>query len=403
MTAAVRSAESAGINPVWERDLRDAARFLAMNPLVLAEREPDMFRLIRRHEQTLDRMFTRRFGYRLQVTADTARLFKSTVIANRRPLRTAARKSRAFSIREYTMLALALAAAVAGPNTISLRELVGKIRSAAADAEIALTEEPADRRALVTALRWMIRHGVASEMHDRVHRYIAEREADALLSVRPDRVALLPLPVLARAETVACVLDRSDQRAGSDHRGPSRTSQAWTRQRGPSRAWMRAFLLEEPVLYRTDLSDDEWTELRRRLGEESALFDEMFGLCLEARAEGVAAIDPAGGLTDSRFPQAGTVGHAALLLIDRLIATKRTRIERSALVDEVAELAAEHRRYWSRHLAENPERLTAEILELLQDHRLAEQSEDGGAVRLLPAASRYGVDVEFRGEQTKML
>ena len=336
---------------------------------MLAEFDQDMFLTIRRHEQKLDQWFTQRFGYRLQVTADTARLFKTTVVATRRPLRTATSQSRPFSGREYTMLALTLAAVAAGPNVISLRDLIHEIRSAAIDAEVALTEESADRRALVTALRWMIRHGLAVEMHDRVDRYAADRAADAVLRIRPDRIALLPLPVLARSETVEQVLDRSGQRLSS-------------------RAWMRAVLLEEPVLYRTDLADGEWAELRNRLNEESAILGEMFGLELETRAEGVMAIDPEDGLTDSRFPQSATVGHAALLLIDRLAETDRTRVERGSLIEIVSDLAFEHRRFWSK-LADNPERLAAEILELLQDHRLAEF--DGGAVRLLPAAWRYRV------------
>ena len=371
-TAPVTSYAKGTADPQRQLDLRAAARHLVTHPLVLAEREPDTFRLIRRHEQTLDRWFTQRFGYRLQVTADTARLFKSTVVARRRPLGTASSQSRPFSVREYTLLSLALAAVAAGPSVISLRDLLGEVRSAATDADVTVTDEPADRRALVTALRWMIRHGVAIEMHDRVERYAADGAADAVLRIRPDRVALLPLPVLARSEAVDEVLDRPD-------RGLS------------SRAWMRSALLEEPVLYRTDLTDDEWAELRRRLGEESAIFEEMFGLNIEARAEGVMAIDPEDRLTDSRFPRSGTVGHAALLLIDRLVETDRTPLGRSEFVDAVAVLAAEHRRYWSK-LAEDPDRLADEILELLGDHRLAEV--DGDVVRLLPAAWRYGVAVE---------
>ena len=282
-------------------------------------------------------------------------------------------------MREYTLLSLALAAVAAGPSVISLRDLLGEVRSAATDADVTVTDEPADRRALVTALRWMIRYGVAIEMHDRVERYAADGAADAVLRIRPDRVALLPLPVLARSEAVDQVLDRPD-------RGLS------------SRAWMRSFLLEEPVLYRTDLAEDEWAELRRRLGEESAIFEEMFGLNIEARAEGVMAIDPEDRLTDSRFPRSGTVGHAALLLIDRLVEADRSPLSRGEFVDTLAVLAAEHRRYWSK-LAEDPDRLADEILELLGDHRLAET--DGDVVRLLPAAWRYGVAVEAdEGEGT---
>ena len=363
-------------DPQRALDLRVAVRCLVARPLLVAEDDPEEFRLIRRHEQILDRWFTQRFGYRLQVTVDTARLYKTTAVAGRRPLRATTAQQRPFSIREYTMLALALAAVAAGPSVISLRDLLHEVRSAATDAGVTVTDEPADRRALVTALRWLIGHGVAAEMHDRVDRYAGDAEADAVLKIRPDRVALLPLPSLGRADTPQELEDR-----------PERST--------ASRQWMRATLLEEPVLYRSDLSDDEWGELRRRLGEESAIFEEMFGVHIEARAEGIAVIDPGDGLTDSRFPTGGTVGHAALLLLDRLIEANSATMPRDALVEEVRALAEERRRYWSR-LAEDPDRLAGEILDLLEDHRLAEV--DAGTVRLLPAAWRYRADVQVDAE-----
>ena len=369
----ISSAATASVDPRRELDLRTAARHLAEHPLVLSERDPDSFRLVRRYEHELDRWFTQRFGYRLEVTADTARLYKSSVVA-RRALHTAADPGRPFSVREYTMLALTLAAVAAGPSVISLRDLLHEIRSAATEAGVKVTESTSDRRALVAALKWMISHGAASEEHDRVDRYKSDREADAVLRIRPDRVALLPLSVLARSETVEDLLDRSEQRQSS------------------LRAWMRSALLEEPVLYRSDLSDDEWTELRRRLGEESSIFDEMFGLRLEVRAEGVAAIDPDDGMTDSRFPRSGTVAHAALLLINRLTETGSDSVALCEVVETVASLAEEHRRYWSQ-LADDPTRLTDAALELLQDHRLTDIR--GETVRLLPAAWRYAAEVRI--------
>ena len=360
-------------------DLRAAARHLVENPVVLDEREPSMFRLIRRHCQQLDRWFTQRFGYRLQQSADTARLFKSTVVASQRPLRTVGSQSHAFSQREYTMLALALASVVAGPNVVSLRDLIHEIRAAAVDAGTVLGDSPSERRALVTVLKWMIDWGLVSEMHESVDSYASDGSADAVLKVRPDRVSMVPLPVLSRSETPAQLLDRSYQR-------PS------------PRTWMRSMLLEEPVVYRTDLSESEWSELRRRLGAETDIFEEMFGLRIEARAEGVAAIDPDNGLTDSRFPATGTVPQAALLLIDRLVDLDENPLGYDTVVEQVAELAREHRRHWSK-VADDPKQLTDKAVELLFEHRLAERADDG--IRLLPAAWRYGADVRI--EQMSLL
>lgn len=395
MTA--RPAATETTNRQQEMDLRSAARHLVQHPLVLAENDPEMLALIRRHGHILDRWFTQRFGYRLQVTADTARLFKSSVVALRRPLLTATSQSRPFTLREYTLLALSLAAVAAGPTVISLRDLIHEIRSAATDADIVLTEEASDRRALVTALKWMIQYGLASEMHEHIDRYVSDETADAVLRIRPDRVALLPLPALASSEAVSQLLDRSDQRLSS-------------------RAWMRSTLLEEPVLYRTDLTDGEWTQLRQRLGEEREIFDDMFGLRLESRAEGIMAIDPDNEMTDSRFPRSGTVGHAALLLLDRLVHSVssapveeqpdnqiaedrdpdeagRTPITRDEVVEVVTALASKHRRYWSQD-AQNPERFANDILDLLCDHRLVEVA--GDVVWLLPPAWRYSVDVQYQ-------
>lgn len=352
-------------------ELREAARCLAARPLVAAEHFGDEFVLIRRHRRQLDQWFTQRFGYRLQVTADTARLLKATAIVRNRPLWTATAQPRPFSVSEYLMLALVLAVVVSGPNVISLRDLIGELRAAAAEASVEVGAEPSDRRALVTALRWMIAHGLAAELHERIDEYAHDAEADAVLAIRPDRVAMLPLPALARAESAAQMFERSDFGVSA-------------------RSGIRARILEEPVVYRSDFEADEWSELRRRLGEEVGFFDEMFGLHIEARAEGVMAVDPDGDLSDVRFPQTGTVGHAALLLADHLVRSGVASIHRDDVVAMIAGFAAEHRSYWSQ-LADNPSRLADEALSLLADHRLVQL--DGNEVVVLPAAARYVLDV----------
>ena len=78
-----------------------------------------------------------------------------------------------------------------------------------------------------------------------------------------------------------------------------------------------------------------------------------------------------------------------------------TRLERSAAVSAVTDLAEVHRvqsRHWGQ-IADEPERLTDEILELLQNHRLADVR--GEVVELLPAAWRYAVEVRI--EQGSLL
>ncbi|MDZ7678744.1 MAG: TIGR02678 family protein [Acidimicrobiales bacterium] len=376
-------------DPQTPLDLQLCARRLVQRPLTCKEHDPDLFRLIRRNEADLDRWFTQRLGYRLHVDADTARLLKSGVIPHRRPLRT--RTDRAFHQLEYTLLALTLATTVAGPAVISLRDLVDQIRLAAVDAAITLDDRSTTRRAVVVVLQWMIDLGLAHELHEGVEGYASDEHADAVLRMRPDRIALLTLPALAGVERDDELVERAERR-------------------GDARQWMRCRLVEDPVMYRGDLTDDEWSELRRRLTEEARLLDEMFGLVLEARAEGVAAIDPDGRLADQAFPTGGTLGHAALLLITEL-GDDLGEVHRWDQVESiVARLTAEHR-HFSKTYREAPHRLARDAVELLVDLRLAEEvasdevaiedevavageedeDEDAGRpdIRLLPAAARF--------------
>jgi uncharacterized protein (TIGR02678 family) len=304
------------------------------------------------------------------VNADTARLFKDGFVAERRALLTVTR--RPFHPLEYLLLALVLGATVAGPAVISLRDLVERVRSAAVEAEIALEDSSAMRRALVCVLQWMIGLGLASELYDRVEAYAGDEAADAILKIRPERIALLPLPALAGAASSQDLLARSDRRMAT-------------------RQWMRSRLVEEPVLYRSDLSDADWSELRRRLGEEERLLEEMFGLTVEARAEGVAAIDPAGTLAESRFPAGGTVGHAALLLIAELHSRTARSSDWEGIARVVGKLAETHRRRWAADLVEAPERLARRTVELLVDLRLAEW-----VVRSDTAASAASTETDFQ-------
>ncbi|WP_116997021.1 DUF2398 family protein [Desertimonas flava] len=359
-------------DPQGDIERRAAARHLLGNPLTCEEHDPDIFRWIRRHEAELGRWFTQRLGYRLHLDADTARLYKTGVVLERRPLRTAT--GRPLNSLEHTLVALTLAATAAGPSIVSLRDLVAQVRSAAVEADVALPGDAIEQRAHVVAIKWMIDHGLAAELHEHVDAYATDETADAVLRVRPDRIALLLVPGTAGSADLDELLRRSERRSAT-------------------RSWMRARLVEEPVLYRTDVTDQEWGELRRRLGEEERSLQEMFDLALEARAEGVAMIDGANALSDLPFPTTGTLGHAALLTIERLGAIARESettddaVPRAWFDAVIADLVAERESRWRNDYVERPEKLSRHVLTLLVDLRLAEAGVDD--VRLLPAAARF--------------
>jgi uncharacterized protein (TIGR02678 family) len=244
------------------------------------------------------------------------------------------------------------------------------MRSQATAAEITLTHEPIERRALVVALKWMIKHGLLKELHDSVEHYEHDDSADAILEIDFDRISILPLPALGRATTATELMNRDDRRANE-------------------RQWMRAWLVENPVLYKSDITDREWSEIRRRIGEEITMLDEMFGLQLEVRAEGLAAIDPRGRLSDKPFPATGTTGHAALLFIESLLQLPGYKCDQHMATDLLDRLGKKYSKHWSKVMLENPTALLAEVKALLIDVRLIE--EDGDYLKLLPAAFRYQV------------
>jgi uncharacterized protein (TIGR02678 family) len=348
-----------------------AARSLLVQPWRTAEADPALFALIRRHGETLDRWFTQRLGYRLIVHGDTSRLVKTGHIPADRPLRT--HTDRPFTGREYVTLALVLAATASGPDRISLRDLVLLVRSAAADAGVALVGGSPERRALVTALRWLISQGVMRELDRTVAGYESDDGADALLEIRNDRLALLAAPPLVGAESAQQLLARA---AGE----------------GTGRAAARRRLVEDPVIDAADLTPDAWSELRRRFREEIHYLEEMFGFVIEARAEGVAAIDVEGGCSDQVFPRPGTVPHAALLLLHTLVGRHRAGADTAELDEELGVLIHRYGRYWSQDAAADPGGLRAHAVDLLAAMGLVTVEQNGRVVPR-PVAARYTPDV----------
>jgi len=349
-----------------------AARALLVQPWRTAEADPALFVLIRRHSETLDRWFTQRLGYRLIVHGDTARLVKTGHVPGDRPLRT--HTERPFTGREYVMLALVLAATASGPDRISLRDLVLLVRSAAADAGVALDGGAPERRALVTTLRWLIARGVMRELDRTVAGYESDGDADALLEIRNDRLALLAAPPLVGTDSAEQLLER----AAGDATG---------------RAAVRRRLAEDPVVDAQDLAPQDWAELRRRLREEVRYLEEMFGFVIEARAEGVAAVDVEGGCSDHAFPRPGTVPHAALLLVHALVDRYRDDGAGPAELDEeLAALVDRYGRYWSQDAVSDPGTLRTNVVDLLVLMGLVALAPDG-RVAPRPVAARFTPDV----------
>ncbi len=82
-------------------------------------------------------------------------------------------------------------------------------------------------------------------------------------------------------------------------------------------------LLDDPVVYYHELTEAERGYLAMQRGQITQRINALTGLVAEARSEGLAMVDPEDDLTDLRMPEAGTNGHATLLVAEYLAAQQR--------------------------------------------------------------------------------
>lgn len=379
---------------VTDRDAqerRDALRLLLRHPLITADGpHGEGFAVVRRHRDALVRDVRQLLGYRLVVEAGFARLYKAGLGADRgRPLLRAS--GAPFSPRAYAYVSLCCAVLLTSRQQILLSSLAGEVRHAATEAGLSADDDsPADRRAFVAALRHLVELGVLVEDDGTVAALADDVDAEALLFVRRDLVRhLLAVPMRdVESPTELVVLSAAPSLGGG------------------ARHRVRRLLVEEPAVLAGDVDDDSWAWLRQSQRRESTILDDMVGLELEIRAEGVATLDPRDELTDQAFPRGGTLGHAALLAIAELaqrVARERgwstqadgavawVAVADDALVTVVEALLERHARRWRRAYVEHPDRLVADVEELLASMRLMRRHD--GVLQLSAVAHRYAPDV----------
>ncbi|WP_280248402.1 TIGR02678 family protein [Nocardia abscessus] len=296
------------IDPLALDNYQRAARVILANHLV-TRTYPDRIALplIRRWATELREDLAELFGYRLEVTETTARVFP---VPDRldagRPARTPA--ERVFDRRRYAYLALALAALGRAGDQITLSELADQVAAYAGrvDGLELATDRGADRDAFVDAVGWLTVRGALTLADGDAGGWASDPEAgEALYDIdRPVVFALFRPPrALQHLHTVRALLAEEPTVTGvSAH--PTNTAEMARR--------VRRALVEQPVVYAEDLAPEE----RPVLAQDRVVADvELFtGLRAERRAEGVALIDTSGRLSDVRFPGTGTLAQVALLL-----------------------------------------------------------------------------------------
>lgn len=314
-----------------------AARVVLANHLV-TRTYPDRIALplIRRWATELREDLAELFGYRLEVTETTARVFP---VIDRldagRPARTPA--ERVFDRRRYAYLALALAALGRAGDQITLSELADQVAAYAnrVDGLELATDRAADRDAFVDAVGWLTVRGALGLADGDAGGWASDPEAgEALYDIdRPVVFALFRPPrALQHLHGVRGLLTEELMVTGVSAHA---TTTAEIARR------VRRALVEQPVVYADDLAPEERPVLaQERIVAEVELFT---GLRAERRAEGVALIDTSGRLSDIRFPGTGTLAQVALLLAgeiaDRVLDIDHPVPRRRAAPDTDAALA----------------------------------------------------------------
>jgi uncharacterized protein (TIGR02678 family) len=364
-------------------------RLLMLRPWLVAGRDDEAIAKVRRNVTEI-RAALARLGWALVVERDLVRLRKSA------PVRLTAWAASAPTRAACTWFFLLVAAAEAMPPAVALGKVVTAAKSVAAEANVEVTGDITERRAIVQALKLLDERGVIEHIDGDLGDFITDDEPPVLLALHHTRL----LHVIANFGAADPV---------SDPRG-------WLRQveaEPDAGRRMRRRLIDDTVVHTADLDEAETDWLRRRVrGDDGEQLAKAFGLHLERRAEGAAFVVPDDAFRYDRelgpapFPSSGTVPHAALLLCGHAQQSGQPaahppgwlHLTEDAVLAHLAELAARFgpgRGGWRAELVENHALLLADVRALLSGLDLVrvQPVSDGGAEtvwRFSPATARLG-------------
>jgi uncharacterized protein (TIGR02678 family) len=372
---------------------RRAMRALLAKPLLTVAHDEDALRLVRRHAAHLRDWFGSETGWRLVVDAESARLFKQAPGTDdaTHPAREGKGKA-PFGRRRYVLLCLALAVLERADAQITLGRLAEGVLVAAGEPELAaagveFTLARRDERAdLVAVVRLLLSWGALERVAGDEDAYLGDT-GDALYDVR--RRVLAALLTTGRGPSTVPDSGFDDRLAALSAEFVPDTDDL---RRRTLRHRLTRRLLDDPVLYYHELTEEERAYLVNQRVAITRRIEEATGLVAEMRAEGIAMVDPDDDLTDVRMPEQRTDGHVTLLVAEYLAARVGEPVSLESLRAHVRALAREHTAYWRRGVTEPgaDAELLAMALEKLQALRLViDPGPD--AVRALPAIARYSV------------
>lgn len=381
-----------------QEERRLCVRALLARPLITALNDPSgTFRQIRRHATWLRNWFAEQFGWGLVVESEYARLAKYPARKDdgSRPARDP-RKGTPFSRRRYVMLCLALAVLERSERQTVLGRIAEEMTRLAhadpvlQDVGMAFDLEDRNQRAdLVAAVRLLMDWGVLVRVHGNEDAYVQSAE-DVLYTIQ--RPVLGHILAVHRGPSTLDAADPTERIARMQSESAPESDEGRRRR---LRVTLMRMLVDDPVVYYADLTDEELAYLNSQRSRLVAELERCTGLLAEIRAEGIAMVDPAQELTDHPMPQEGTRGHAALLMAE-FLAEQIRRPGKSdasfvlpALQRRMDRLVTKHGARWRKGVSEpgGSRQLLAEILEIFSALQLVRI--EGDVVRPLPAIGRY--------------
>jgi uncharacterized protein (TIGR02678 family) len=258
-----------------------------------------------------------------------------------------------------------------------------------ASAGVTFTLQTRQERAdLVAVARLLLDVGVLARVAGDEQAFVNDT-GDALYDV--DRAVLSVLLTARRGPSMVTATSPAERLAALTAEATPATDESRNR---AIRHSLTRRLLDDPVLYYADLSQEERGYLDTQRGPLLRRLTEATGLVAESRAEGIALLDPTGEATDLGMPEEGTDGHATLLLADfladRLRAGHTGPVSLDELTRHMAGLVTAHSRHWRKDAAlPGADRaLTVQAVRRLSALGLVQDGPAGIVPR--PALARFG-------------
>ena len=291
MNASLPSREVAALDQLRLDDRRRALRALLRKPLLLADEPEDAtdFARVRRHADELREWLSRHAGWSLDISAEFARLRKIPSDLND-PTRPAVdvKSGEPFTRRRYALLCLALAALTRAERQTTLGRVADQIvalwASEPAFSEAGLTfrmETYDERRDLVQVMRSLLLWRVLRRVDGSEERFVHDRSADVLYSVR--HIVLARMLVARRAPSLVTAQDFERRLSAMVEEPLADTDEQRNRR---TRVGLVRRLLDDPVIYYHELNAEEKAYIPRQRWHVLAQVVEATGFEPEERIEG---------------------------------------------------------------------------------------------------------------------